>query len=230
MAGIESRRQAVLEAMLRVVGRKGYREATVADTIAEAGVSRTTFYKHFPDKHECFLAAYELAAERVLAAVKAECDSERPWLERVRAGLASLVELLTDEPELARAAIVEAVVAGVETRQRQLAAIGQIAELLETGRAVGARGEVDGDGAAGESLPASTALMATGATAGLLFDEIQAGRTAALPQHLPELLFALLVPYLGPGEAAAAIPLRDRAPAGARPAVARGWAGARLRR
>ena len=51
--------------MIRVVGRKGYKETSVADVIEEAGTSRTTFYKYFDDKHDCFLAAYEMLVERV---------------------------------------------------------------------------------------------------------------------------------------------------------------------
>jgi AcrR family transcriptional regulator len=179
-------RQRILEATIVAVGRKGYRATTVGDAIAEAGASRATFYKHFADKHDCFLAAYELVAERVLTAVEAECDAERPWLERVRAGLGSLVELLAADPGLARVAVVEAVVAGAEARRRQLTAIERLAQQI---------------GATRDRLPPNTGLMAASAVAGLLFDEIQAGRAAELPRRLPDLLFALLVPYVGPREA-----------------------------
>ena len=39
--------------------------------------------------------------------------------------------------------------------------------------------------------------MATGAVSGLIFDELVAGRTAQLPALLPDLLFAMLVPFIG---------------------------------
>ena len=68
----ESRRNLILAAMIRVVGSKGYKETSVADVIEEANVSRTTFYKHFEDKHECFLASYEMLVEQVFAEVVAE--------------------------------------------------------------------------------------------------------------------------------------------------------------
>jgi len=177
--------------MVRVIGRKGYRATSVADVIAEVGSSRTTFYRYFDDKHDCFLAAYELTSGRVLGAVGANCDRERPWLERVRSGLESLLELLASDPELARVAMVEAAIAGAEARRRQLAAISRCARLLESGR-----------GRRGVELPANTGLMAASAVAGLLFDEVQAGRATELPQLFPDMLFALLVPYLGPGHAA----------------------------
>jgi AcrR family transcriptional regulator len=197
MAGNQSRRRSILEAMIRVAGREGYRDTTVSETIAEAGVARTTFYKHFADRHDCFLAAYELAAERALAAVEAGCDEGRPWLQRMQAGLASLVDLLAADPALARVVVVEAMVAGAGARRRQLAVLERCAELLESDREASTNGD-----SPNRDLPETTGLMAVGAVAGLLFDEIQAGRAAELRDRLPNLLFALLVPYVGPKEAA----------------------------
>lgn len=190
MASNGTRRQAIVEAMVRVAGREGYRAVAVADVIAEAGVSRTTFYKHFGDRRECFLVAYDLAAERVERAVEAGCAGQGPWLERARAGLVALVELFAAEPEPARTVVVEAAAGGAETRRRQLELIGRLAGRLEQGRDVGAPG-----------LPDGTALMAVSAVNGLLFEQIKGGDAAALPALLPELLFALLVPFLGPAEA-----------------------------
>jgi AcrR family transcriptional regulator len=185
-----SRREAIVEAMIRVAGRKGYRAVTVGDAIAEASSSRATFYKHFDDKHDCFRAAYDLAAERAASAVEAACEPERSWLERARAGLGALVELFAADPELARTVVVEAVAAGAEIRQRQVELIGRLARGLERGRDVEP-----------VELPAETGLMAASAVNGLLFEEVQSGRAADLPARLPDLLFALLVPFLGPAEA-----------------------------
>jgi AcrR family transcriptional regulator len=183
----ESRREAIVEAMIHVAGRKGYRATTVADAIGAAGASRATFYKHFDDKHDCFLAAYDLAAQRVLSAVNLACDIEWSWLERARTGLVALVEFLTADPELARTVVVEAVAAGGETRRRQLELIGRLGRDLERGRDTGP-----------VELPANAGLMAASAVNGLLFEEIKGGRAAELPARLPDLLFALLVPFLGP--------------------------------
>jgi AcrR family transcriptional regulator len=194
-----TRRAAIVEAAIRVAGRQGYRAMTVADTIAEAGVARTTFYKHFADRQECFLAAYDLAAERAIATVEAGCGDRRPWLERVHTGLTSLVELFVAAPPLARVVVVEAAVAGAEGRRRQLAVLKRCAQLLEADCKAGANGHPPG-----RDLPETTGPMAAGAVAGLLFDDIQAGRAAELPQRMPDLLFALLAPYLGPKAAATA--------------------------
>lgn len=191
MAGSETRRQDILEAMVRVVGRKGYKATAVADVIEEADTSRTTFYKHFEDKHDCFLAAYDLLVERVLGEVVASCDGERAWIDRVRVGLGTIVEMFALDPELARTAIVEVAAAGADARQRHWDAISRFTEFLEDGEEL----------AGGRELPDNIALMAAGAVSGLIFDELLTGRAERLPKLLPDLLFAMLVPYIGPGAA-----------------------------
>jgi AcrR family transcriptional regulator len=188
---LESRRDRILTAMIRVVGRKGYDATSVADVIVEADTSRTTFYKHFEDKHDCFLAAYDRMVERVFATVAAECEGEQPWLPRVRKGLSTLVEIFSRDPELARTALVEVAAAGAEARQRHWDAVSRLTAYLDTGR-----------GLDGAELPEHTSTMAVGAVSGLIFDELVAGRTAQLPALMPDLLFAMLVPYIGPTAAA----------------------------
>jgi AcrR family transcriptional regulator len=188
MAGDELRRQPILEAMIRVAGRNGYQATSVADVVAEAHASRATFYKYFDDKHDCFLAAYGVAVERILAAAQAACDRRRTWPERALDGLAAIVDLFADDPELARIAIVEVSAAGDEARRRHWAAVASFARLLE-----------DGSKAPGQpQLPANTALMAASGVVGLIFDELQAGLAHTLHRLLPELEFAMLVPFLGP--------------------------------
>jgi hypothetical protein len=53
----------------------------------------------------------------------------------------------------------------------------------------------------GRSLPANTSRMAIGAVAGLISDEVIEGRAEYLPDLLSEVLFATLMPYIGPAAA-----------------------------
>jgi AcrR family transcriptional regulator len=192
MARTELRRRAILEAMVRVAGAKGYMATSVADVVTEAGASRSTFYKHFEDKHRCFHAAYEIAIERVLDEVVAGCDAAAPWPQRVRTGLSTVLERFDQEPALARTVVVEVVVAGGSARRRHQASLARFAQLLDAGSEPGLNGK----------LPASAGLMAVSATAGLIFDELAAERPGELGTMFGELTFALLVPYLGPRAAA----------------------------
>lgn len=188
-----SRRQDILAAMIRVVGAKGYKETSVADVIEDAGTSRSTFYKYFEDKHACFLAAYEMLVAQVFAEVVSNCDGEASWMARMASGLATIVDRFADEPALARTAVVEVAAAGADARQLHTDAIARFTEYLDAGREL----------APGKALPENISLMSAGAVSGLIFDELLAGRAEQLPDRLPELLFAMLVPYVGPQAATA---------------------------
>lgn len=133
------------------------------------------------------------AIERVFAAVADGCQSGQPWLERVRGGLERVVELFAADPALARAALIEPGAAGLESRRRQGEEIDRLAEWLAPR---------PGELAEEERPPECVALMSVGAVAGLIGDEVRAGRAKELPARLPDLLFVMLVPYLGPQGAA----------------------------
>lgn len=194
----ETRRHAIIEAMIRVAGSKGYLATSVADVLAEAGASRTTFYKHFANKQECFLAAYDLAIEKILAAAEAACREGGCWRDRAKNGLGAVVALLSADQALAQTAIVEASAAGTEARRRHSLALGRLAELLESGRPGRRETELELE------LPPNTALMTVGGVASLILDQLREDRGTNVQRILPELEFALLVPYLGPRAAAGA--------------------------
>src|ERR1700752_5261293 len=73
-----SQRGRLLAAMAAAVAVKGYAGVAVADVIAQAGVSRKTFYEHFDNKEECFLAAYDAGVELILDAIDAAIADAAP--------------------------------------------------------------------------------------------------------------------------------------------------------
>lgn len=187
---VRSRRERLLEAMVRVAAAKGYDAATVAEVAEFAGVDEDAFYADFEGKEECFLEAYDAVIDVLVAHVASafEAASGRPWPERVGAGLRALVELLASEADIARMAMVEVTAAGDGARERYRAALARFAPFLEEGRVYSGRGE---------KLPPDTARFAIGGATSMIFDEIRAGRGPELTQLLPDLVFAVLMPYLG---------------------------------
>jgi AcrR family transcriptional regulator len=110
---VERAQRSRLEAALvDAVSRKGYVATTVADIIAGAAVSRTTFYQQFKDKEDCFLAAYQRGGEaqfrKVVEAVESAADPLEQLKRNVRAYLAALVEY----PACARGFLLEVTAAG----------------------------------------------------------------------------------------------------------------------
>ncbi|HEV7399802.1 MAG TPA: TetR/AcrR family transcriptional regulator [Solirubrobacterales bacterium] len=188
-----SQRERLLEAAARIVAEKGYGATTVADLTREAGISRTTFYAMYEDKEACFLAAYDRVAEALVRRVAAAYEAEERWPDRARAGLAALLEALAEEPAIARLALVDVGAAGPAAQRRYRAVLQRLTPLFEEGRDFAP---------GGRSLPANTSRMAIGAVAGLISEELAEGRAEYLPNLLSDLLFATLIPYIGPAAAA----------------------------
>jgi AcrR family transcriptional regulator len=188
-----SQRERLLEAAIRVVAEKGYAAVTVADLTREAGISRTTFYEMFDDKEACFLAAYDRVVDALVRRVSTAYEAEEGWPNRARAGLAALLEALAEEPETARMALVDVGSAGPAAQRRFRAALQRLTPFFEEGRDYAP---------GGRSLPANTSRMAIGAVAGLIADELAEERAKDLPELLSDVLFATLVPYIGPAAAA----------------------------
>jgi AcrR family transcriptional regulator len=188
---VRSERERLLEAMVRVASAKGYEATTVADVVEFAGVSREAFDEMFEDKAACFLEAYEAVFDVLVAHVTAafEAAADEPLPEQIAAGLAALVELLAAEADIARMAMVEVTAAGDDARERYRAALARFTPFLEEGRTYSGQGE---------ELPADTARFAVGGATSMIFDEVRAGRGPELKRILPDLVFAVLMPYLGP--------------------------------
>jgi AcrR family transcriptional regulator len=128
----ESQRGRMLAAMATAVGEKGYGAVAVADVIGRAGVSRRTFYEHFDNKEECFLAAYDAGVDAMLGAIDdaiGEATADGP-LAIARAGTERYLETLAANPAFARTFLVEVLAAGPRALERRAAVHGRFAEQL----------------------------------------------------------------------------------------------------
>ncbi len=114
-----SQRTRLLEAVGRAVAEKGYAAATIDDIVRGAGVSKKTFYEHFRDKLDCFLAAYEAASDELLTRLREAQSSPEGWLERTRAGITAYLRWLAAEPALARVFLIEVAAAGPVAAERR---------------------------------------------------------------------------------------------------------------
>ena len=84
-----TQRERLLAGMVTSANRDGYTGANVSKIIAEAGVSRPTFYDYFEDKDDCFLAALHDIQQRLLGEVRDVGD--RPPEHALQANLAAIV-------------------------------------------------------------------------------------------------------------------------------------------
>jgi AcrR family transcriptional regulator len=116
--------------MIDVAGREGYTDATIARVIAQAGVSRPTFYEYFADKDDCFLAALVEVQQRLLAHVR-QAVSREPAEHAVAAAIGALIAFAATQPADARMAMNEPMVCAgraLNVRDEELTAIAQMIE------------------------------------------------------------------------------------------------------
>lgn len=187
-----SQRVRLLDAVAKVVARKGYGAATVADVIALAGVSRRTFYEQFTDLESCFLAAYEDGMLSLFDAIR-RALVELPALPlepRIRCAVQAYLDALASRPEAAWAFTIEVLGAGRAALERRAWVM---AQWVGRWRALLAR---HGDAAA-ESAPITDArlLALVGGSEELVRETLRHDGAAALPGlggDLSELALVLL--------------------------------------
>jgi AcrR family transcriptional regulator/DNA-binding MarR family transcriptional regulator len=130
----ELQRARLLSALFEVAATHGAANATVAQAVERAGVSRRTFYEVFDDLEDAFLAAFEFALERAAMVVVPAFESQRSWRERVRDGLVALLCFLDVEPAAGRMLVVESLSAGPQVLARRNEVVELLTRVVDEGR------------------------------------------------------------------------------------------------
>jgi AcrR family transcriptional regulator len=182
--GVQSQRQRIIDAMIGSCAEKTYAATTIADIVSRASISRTTFYKRFPGKRECFDAALDWCIEELrTAAAESHSSSDSP-ADAVRKAAVATLDLMAAKPALAQLVMGEAatVEPAVVERYRRLL-IPALEDLWD---------------AAGEPpVSHSDPRLAFGRAQVLIYNQIIAGRTRELPNLLPEIVYIALLPFAG---------------------------------
>lgn len=183
-------RERLLAAMLRAASQLGYRETNVQDVIERAGVSRPTFYEHFNNKEDCFLAAFDATTtrlrERVSSAARKGGDNLR---DRLRFGLETVLHFAATERDAARTVIVEARAASVDAVMRRDELLDHFATCI--------------DAQVRELLPDApvyspvTAAGIVGGIEALLYSRLNRGEDEDFDALLSSMMYFLVLPFEG---------------------------------
>jgi AcrR family transcriptional regulator len=198
---VSNQRQRILAAVADVCSAAGYVPMTVEDIVVTSGVSRRTFYDNYRGKEDAFLAAYDEVSAQLLDRVKDAYDTADGLVDRARASLGALLEFIATEPTFADMCIVEVLAAGPQAIERRNAIMHALATIV--------------DESAASELPKSKrpapiiAETLVGGIYEVIYSRVLAGKYAELPGLLPDLIFALLLPYVG-GDTAGEILKKER--------------------
>ncbi len=174
--------------MIACCAEKTYAGTTIANLVSRGSVSRTTFYKLFTDKRDCFDAAVTLCIDRIAATLAAASMGYDSPAEATRRGTVAGLELLAAEPELAL--VLSGDVLGVEPMLVDRYSRMIVPPLEELWAA------------AGEPPPKHLSPgLAFGRAQLLVFHEVIAGRPERLPALVPDIVYLAIAPFAGHDEA-----------------------------
>ena len=182
-----------MRAMAELCAERGYRETTVEAVIERAGIERESFESMFKDGREgCLLAAENAILGEVMSVVAETYSADRSEWDSGIAGIRAILELMAANPSYANTGYIAVRQGGPQqAKEAYEAGITLIVAMIDRLREYG-------DGA---TRPPSSARAALGGAEALIRREIVSGRTAVVPRHLPEVVYAATVPFLGQEEA-----------------------------
>jgi AcrR family transcriptional regulator/DNA-binding MarR family transcriptional regulator len=220
----EIQRTRMLGAALQAIDESGYAQFTVAQVIERAKVSRKTFYDVFEDREDCFVALFEQALARAEARVGDAYAGESSWRDAVRAGLAAILELIDEEPALARLCVVDALGGGRRVLERRGRALRRMTAAVQ-------RGQAERDG---RREPAEvTAEGVVGAVFAVLHARLLRRGEEPYVELLGQLMSMIVLPYLGAAvaarELARPLPAKVRATVGSNRSKGDALVGLRMR-
>jgi AcrR family transcriptional regulator len=194
-----NQRERIFDAIARLTARNGYQELSLDDIAAAAAISLQTFYSHFENKEEAFLATFEVGHARAKAAVNRALAHQTNWIEGVRAGALALLEFLASEPALAHLSCVDMLIAYPHVAGRVAETNSAYAELLAMDL---------GGGAPSQHSTQIVNEAIVGGVFELLYDYILRGHTRRLPELVDHVSYIALAPFIGREAAAKAITRR----------------------
>jgi AcrR family transcriptional regulator len=181
-----TQRERIIRAAARVVVEKGYEALSIPTISATAGTSNQTFYEHFRNKREPFIAAFEILSGELLQATAAAFAAAGDKPEAVGAGVRAMLEHIATNELFARLAFFELPTAGPAALDYADTAMDRFTAFLTP---EGLPSGIEG------SVPSAAILEAIGSGIwAAIQHEIAHGREAELPEKAPEITRIALAP------------------------------------
>jgi len=182
-----SERAQLIEALIEVAAERGYGETTIELVLERAGLDRPAFDRHFRGKYDCFLSAWQDLNEECLEAMMRAYESREEWPDQLRAVAYEVIDRLSHDPSRASFGV-EVLAAGDAARARRDMTMRVIASLIDAGRQ-----EMEDP----EAVPHTTAEALAGSAYGQIYSRVVRGEADELPDLVPQLMSAAVMPYLG---------------------------------
>jgi AcrR family transcriptional regulator len=182
-----NQRERIFDAVANLTAAKGYPALSLEEIVAEAAISLQTFYEHFDNKEEAFLATFEMGHAKATAAINRSLDMRLSWAQNVRLALNALLEFLASEPSIAKLACVDILIAYPHVMGRVNEANFSYIELVDIGP----------DDSYPNMPPAVMREACVGGIFELLHDYILHGRTQRVTELVDYAMYIVITPFAG---------------------------------
>jgi AcrR family transcriptional regulator len=181
------------QAMVDLCYERGFREIEVGELCRRAGCPEAEFVSRYKDLEGCFAAAYERYAEEFLALMISAFDADLSWRRQIRTVARTFLAYLQEDPARAHFTVVDSLNAGEQAQLIRDRVFAGLFALIDQGR---------NEPGAPPSLTEATAEAVGGGVFGQVRILVAARRFEELPEMVPVLMYAVVLPYLGPEAAA----------------------------
>jgi AcrR family transcriptional regulator len=106
-AGQASERARIIEIAYRILAANGHATISVAEVLAETGLSTRAFYRHFGSKDDLLLAMFRRDSDRVLAQLQAVAAAAAGPVEALRTWIFGMLHLTADPRRRQRAVVLD---------------------------------------------------------------------------------------------------------------------------
>jgi AcrR family transcriptional regulator len=179
---LDAQRERLMIAATELLAARGYDSIRIGDLADRASISRQAFYRCYPDKQACVLAAYTRFIHTLLTRLVSALDPSRPIAQFVETAVRGYLEPLQQDLVVARAFQVEIDAMGPVARRIRRESLQLFADTLARHHH-----QLAADDPELEPLPSSAYLGIVYAVRQLASDTLDTDRTPDLLALIPEL-------------------------------------------
>ena len=182
----------IRRALVSVIAEKGYAATSLEDLLDRAEIDLLTFERSFTSLDDCFVEVWKAYIHTLAEPLLAAYSAQPTWRDGMRSFRWELCRLILEDHLRARICLVEVNYGGDLAQGTRDLVLGAYVELVHLGRQeAGSRPSVRRE-------QAEAVVGAIWERAGRI---IKAGDDQAFVDDVPELLYLIFLPYLGPAVA-----------------------------
>jgi AcrR family transcriptional regulator len=190
---LSHRRDRLGRALIDLCYERGFARLSVEALCGRAGISVAEFRREYTDLDDAFCAVFEREMELLLFDFDAALTGARGWRARLRAVAYAFHRWLAADPGRTHLMVIEIRTAPERVRLIQTRGIEQMIALLDEGRSAAP----DPD-----HITKATAEALAGGILTQIYAAVENGSLGADADTVPLILYAAVLPYVGPEAAA----------------------------